>query len=270
MKLILRSLIGCLLLLGCGKDPKEPPSHFLQQQEVALVPPRLAATATIIDSTVTLTANLRMPGVQIHYTTNGTSPTQHSPRYQTPLVIREAGEYTFKAFHEAWKPSEEVKMHFYAKGLVPAKLVYATQPSPQYPGVSVRALINHQKASLNFSDKQWVGFDTTAIAQVHFTPATRIGHMQLGYLSDPGSWIFPPQGVEISMTLRTGKIKKFKLDIPPLTRATAAKQATLKIPIAQEVSSMQVKVTNVKKIPSWHEGKGAKGWLFMDEWIFYE
>ena len=40
------------------------------------------------------------------------------------------------------------------------------------------------------------------------------------------------------------------------------------IPIDQEVSTLDITVKNLGQIPDWHDGKGYKAWLFMDEWIF--
>ena len=40
------------------------------------------------------------------------------------------------------------------------------------------------------------------------------------------------------------------------------------IPIDREVSTLDITVKNLEQIPDWHDGKGNKAWLFMDEWIF--
>ena len=42
----------------------------------------------------------------------------------------------------------------------------------------------------------------------------------------------------------------------------------INIKINKEVNSLRIEMTNLERIPDWHEGVGNKAWLFMDEWIF--
>jgi hypothetical protein len=32
---------------------------------------------------------------------------------------------------------------------------------------------------------------------------------------------------------------------------------------------IEIEAVNIQKLPSWHRGKGEKGWVFVDEVFFY-
>ncbi len=254
-------IIGLLLVVtGCAKKEK---THFLRTQEVALAQPRLEVSSTIIDSTITLKADLRMEGVYIFYTDNGDDPTRKSQFYEKPLQIDKEGTYKFKAFHLDWKASDVASVTLYKKGYTPSTVDWNTQPNDKYPGVGDRTLMNNQKAVLDFMDKQWVGFDTIAKASVAFEKMTYIESVTLGYLVDTKSWIFPPTEVLLCLN----KKDTLRMDVPQVEGEHKAIE-DVRINIGKDIEQLEVIVKNNTELPEWHPGKGLKAWLFMDEWIF--
>ena len=111
-----------------------------------------------------------------------------------------------------------------------------------------------------------MGFDTTAIATVKFKTKTPIKSIDIGYLSDPSSWIFPPSEIQVMVNDNKNELLTFKLK--PLAAIADKAIMNFSVPIDQEVRTLRITVKNVHKIPNWHDGKGNKAWLFMDEWIF--
>ena len=63
------------------------------------------------DKTV-LEVNCMMPGVEIRYTTDGTTPTLESPRYTGPMTVTETTGFTFRTFRPNGTPSDIVKTRF--------------------------------------------------------------------------------------------------------------------------------------------------------------
>ena len=127
-----------------------------------------------------------------------------------------------------------------------------------------KTLFNNKKASVKFRDSQWVGFDSIAKASVSFPKKTYIESLTIGYLVDSKSWIFPPEQV----TLYLNDKDIINVNIPALATKEIVQLDDVKIPIKKELKTLTIQVTNVQKLPEWHPGKGAKAWLFMDEWIF--
>ncbi len=248
------------LLSSCKQETQ---TNFLQQNSISLAQPRVVANKTFIDSFVTIKANLKVEDVNIYYTSNGDVPSLTSQKYTQPIQASEPGVYKFKAFHSDWKPSEITAITLFKKGLSADSILWHTKASEKYKGQGVKALINQTKASLNFTDKEWVGFDTTAIATIQFDKKTFVKSITISYLNDPASWIFPPENIEIS-TINDKKTKS----VLPLKEFVDKKNETISIPVEAEIKSLKVEVKNLQSIPEWHEGKGQKAWLFIDEFIF--
>ena len=260
-------LIICMLsILSCTQKTESNPSVFVQQQEISLTSPRVTASNTIIDSMVTITAQLGLEGVAIHYTEDGSEPTENSTLYSAPITTKREGIYSFKAFHSDWKPSETTSLKLYRKGIVPRKIDWETKPHPTYLGLGETTLSNQKKATLNFRDQQWVGYDTIAFAKAYFDKTPFIKSMTIGYLIDTKSWIFPPEKVVLLLNQKD----TIQVDIPMVDKEAGSRLEDIQIPIHKEIEHIEIAVYNTSKLPTWHSGKGLKAWLFMDEWIFNE
>ncbi|MBJ6367421.1 chitobiase/beta-hexosaminidase C-terminal domain-containing protein [Snuella sedimenti] len=260
MRLLL--VFYCLVFFNCTQKRS---TQFLQPNQVSLAQPRVVANSTLIDSFVTIKANLKLDDVSIYYTSNGEEPSRSTTKYEHPIKVSNPGTFKFKAYHTDWNPSEFTALTLYKKGLDADTIVWHSKSSEKYKGQGENTLINQTKASLNFSDPQWVGFDTIASATVSFKDNTFVKLLTVSYLNDAGSWIFPPESITVILNedISTKKTETIK----SLNSLTARKMETVKIPIEAEVKSLRVEVHNLQSIPEWHEGHGTKAWLFMDEWI---
>ncbi len=260
MKLIRCLCASIFILLSCKQQPR---IEFLQQNSVSLAQPRVIANKTFIDSFVTIQAYLKVKDVAIHYTSNGEVPSLNSEKYTQPIKVSNPGIYKFRAFHNNWKPSEVTEIELFKKGISAEAILWHTKASEKYIGQGSQTLINQTKATLNFTDNQWVGFDSVAVATVMFKEKTFIKLVTISYLNDVSSWIFPPESIEVVVN----NDKKIK-SLIPLKEGVDKKNETLNVPIETEVFSLKIQVNNLQSIPEWHEGKGQKAWLFMDEFIF--
>jgi len=267
MKVFLTTILPMLICLSCKK---ESPNVYLQQEEVSLVQPRIEVSSTIIDSFVTVSANSGIKGTEIYYTINEGEPNLSSLKYVDPIKIFEPGTYTFKSFHSHWKPSESLSMTFFKKGIQPTEIIWETAPNEKYRGNGPSTIINQKKAPISFSDAEWVGFDTFAMAKVVFKERTFVKSIDLGYLSDPQSWIFPPSEIIIYPNDSKNENDKLIVQVDTLDGMVPKAIKNINISVNKEVNSLRIEVVNLQHIPKWHEGAGTKAWLFMDEWIFNE
>jgi len=260
-------VVFCLLLVVCSCQTKKK-TPFLQENEVQLVQPKIVASDIIIDSVATITAELQLDGAVLYYTDNGESPSMDSNKYANPLQVTKPGVFKFKSFHPVLKSSAISSIKMYKKGESPEKIIWNSQQPKKYKGVGDLTLINNKKASLEFSNPQWQGFDSIASATVFFKAPTKVQSIKIGYLCDPASWIFPPESVTVSVFFKDGTSKEIIKKTKVLEKQFSRTMESLQIPIRMEVLSLKIKISNVSSIPDWHEGKGLKAWLFMDEWIF--
>ncbi|WOD42663.1 chitobiase/beta-hexosaminidase C-terminal domain-containing protein [Hwangdonia lutea] len=261
MRLLMSLYFMLVLMVGC-KHEKQP--DFLQQNTISLAQPRVTTNKTFIDSFVTIQAQLKVDDVVIRYTSNGEEPSLNSEKYTQPIQAVNPGIYKFKAFHNHWKSSEVTKVELFKKGLSADGILWHTKASEKYNGQGEKTLINQTKATLNFTDSQWVGFDTTAVSTITFNKKIYVKSLTISYLNDAASWIFPPKSIIIFIN---DDLKEEHV-LEPLSQTVAKKNETKNITVEAEVESLKIQVNNLQSIPEWHEGKGQNAWLFMDEFIF--
>lgn len=260
--------IALLCLLGCKNEVNE--TDWLQSGSVQLTQPLISSSSRIIDSSVMLTAELRIPDVEIFYTNDGSEPSKESQKYSDAIQISKAGTYKFKAYHHNWKPSETSVLELVKKGLDIDSIYLHTSLTKSYPGNGDKTIIDHQKGKLNYNDKNWLGFDTIVKADLFFKEKTYVKSANLGYLVSTGAWIFPPEEVEIWSSENGNDFTELithKLDTPSNNLGPESKSIVLSIDA--EVRALRIILKNTEEIPEWHPAKGNAGWLFMDEWIFY-
>ena len=266
MKLKVMVCVLSCLVLSCKKTTE---GAFLQQDEIQITQPRLEATNQLIDSVAYLTASLKIEGVKIYYTSNGEDPTEQASEYTTPLEVTQPSTYKFRAYHPDWKASDVVEKTFYKKGISIDTIVWYTNSSDNYKGVGAFTLNNNKKGSSDFKDNQWLGFDTIASATMHLKNKHYVKLLTIGYLSDPGSWIFPPEHIIIHTSVDGESFKNSTINLTPLDSISAPTLEHIHVPINDTIKHIKVEVKNTI-IPEWHEGKGTRAWLFMDEWVLNE
>jgi hexosaminidase len=230
-----------------------------------LSPPKITSSSSLIDSFVTVNASLKLDGVSIFYTEDGSIPNEKSSLYINPLKIENSGTYTFKAFHQDWKSSAVSVLTLHKKGIDVSNGFSVSEAHPKYAGIGNLTLVNQQKASLNFTDKEWVGYNSIVKGNLIFKDETFITSLTIGYLSDMSSWIFPPSKVSILINNNPNFKKEIILKAPD--SILPRKMDALIVPIHAKVNALHIEIENTASIPNWHEGAGSKAWLFMDEWI---
>ncbi|WP_298554229.1 chitobiase/beta-hexosaminidase C-terminal domain-containing protein [uncultured Algibacter sp.] len=260
MKAII-TILG-LFLVGCGQKEN---TAYLQTNVISVSPPKITTNSSLIDSFVTVKASLKLEDASIYYTKDGSMPNEKSTLYTKPLKIEKSGTYSFKAYHPDWKSSAISMITLHKKGIDVSAGFSVSEPHPKYVGVGNLTLVNQQKASLNFSDKQWVGYDTLVKGNINLKEEAFIKSVTIGYLSDMSSWIFPPSKVSVLINNNPSLKKEIRLNTPD--SVSARKMDALIIPINAKVNTLYLEIENRTSIPNWHEGSGGKAWLFMDEWI---
>ncbi len=148
-----------------------------------------------------------------------------------------------------------------------------TSPHQKYPGSGAISLTDGTKGVIEeFKSPDWLGYTDTdfeAVFDYGSKPPT-LSKVVVSYGDHMSQYIFPP--VEIQVW--GGNQNNFKL------------LATQKIPVAKAYNLPLVNFVTVSweravyntykvivkpnsKLPEWHGGKGQKGWVFVDEVLFY-
>ena len=145
-------------------------------------------------------------------------------------------------------------------------------PSEKYSGRGHLTLADGLRGNDNFQDKKWLGFNgDNCVINIDMKEKKNISKIKIGYLSNPGSWIFPPQKIIAQSTLnREHFIPAAEWTNPaPATSTSQALMGMIEIEVdIKDKRRLQLIIENIGVCPEWHGGSGEKAWLFLDEiWV---
>ena len=252
--------------LGYSAD-SEPP--------IALISPTLENEKVILDREENVRLACIFPGAEIRYTTDGTEPDSSSQLYQGPISISAAGHIKAKSFLNNWDPSLTAEFHVFKIGVLPEDISFIESPNTKYKGLGAETIINGSRGDItDFTSTEWLGFRESPfdiVVDFGSSPPP-LTQLIICYGVNTGSYIMPP----IEVKLWGGNTQN---DLQLLTNLTVKQPDNHTTPGEKSVE-LQLDETTfqyyrlqaypVKRLPSWHAGKGDRGWVFIDEVLFYE
>lgn len=209
-----------------------------------------------------------VPGVTIHYTTDGTGPNIHSPIYQTPIPFDTDLQITAAVF-EAEKQlgavyTQELQFH---KALG-KPITVNVEANPAYAGNGTTSLINGVPgSSKRYGDREWLGYwgdDLEVI--IDLQEMISVNQVSTRLFDAPGQWIYAPAEVWIELLDAQKELVSSK-------QAILHRDALLPtLVLVQEsfehtANYVVVQVKNYGTIPDGAQGAGHKAWTFIDEII---
>ncbi len=255
-----------LIVLGSVDTPA--------QDTFQLAPPYLRYTSIFFEKEALVEIAFAQDGSQIHYTTNGQTPTLKDPVYTHPIRLK--NNFTTlkaKVFDDGFVPSDIVEATFFKKGYKVDQIT-TTAPNVRYPGSGRSTLTDGIAGVDSYGSTNWMGFQRdTVVVQLTLTRAQKIKQVLLHVLQNQGAWIFLPQKVEV-----------FKVDedtdewisigsqlIPARDKVDQNISRALLIDLPNRVKTDKIilKIFPLTKIPAWHPGKDTPAWLFIDEVKLY-
>jgi hexosaminidase len=151
------------------------------------------------------------------------------------------------------------------------KITLATPAAKNYPGDGALTLVNGIKANKGYSrTRDYLGFSgSDAEAVIDLGERTTLTKVEVSYLQQPSSWIYPPSAIEIHSSedgILFTKLEVARLNAEDLT--TSAMKSNELI-INTKCRFIKVLVKNFGAIPAGQPGEGKPAWLFLDEISLY-
>lgn len=208
-------------------------------------------------------------GASIRYTTDGSEPDSlKSPAFDGRLMVDRSLVVKAKAFKPGWMSSDVLERTFYKVGFKPDSVSLQHEPNPLYKGDGAAVLTDAQKGDQNFRTPKWLGFKETPLAAfLYLKQPVELSAVTLSSLLDINSYIMPPQQVEVwggSDPAHLRLLKRLAPEQPKEMKPNSLQGYTLSFAPAK-VKVIKVVATPLQRLPSWHPGKGQKGWVFVDE-----
>jgi len=99
----------------------------LRPPPMAVAPPQFSPPINVIEEPTSITLSCNTSGAKIHYTTDGSEPTEESPLYEkTAVEVRPGMILTARAFKAGWQPSPVITAQY----MTPSEAAAASQPAP--------------------------------------------------------------------------------------------------------------------------------------------
>lgn len=237
-----------------------------------LASPIIQSEQVLFEDSTFVKIELAMEDVKIYYTLDGSDPTSDSKLYYKPILLKESTVLKAIAFHPQCYESEVSKKNFFkAQKIRLNEASLIPLPHENYPGDGVSSLTDHKKGSLDFRDGNWLGIAKEDVeVEYTFLDTIELQSVTLSTISDPNSWIFPPQGIEVWLQEVKGKwvkVGETKIDILKEMEKPNLQFHTCTF-VKCKTSKLKVRIKNTKTIPEWHLRAGKGTWLFVDELIF--
>jgi mono/diheme cytochrome c family protein/uncharacterized membrane protein len=243
----------------------------LDAEIIKLTSPIIDQDSSIIAGSLDVVIKHFLKGTVVRYTTDGTEPDSlSSPIYTKKLRFTKNTILKTRAFKPGWISSDMVQKTFYKSDIHPDTIYFVTNPDKKYPGSGAKTLIDYELGEKNFSNGKWLAYkDTTMKFVIGFKQARPLQTAHFNAFIDNGSYIFPILSIMIEGSNDGKEFKKLnEAKFPSLKETDVVrenKSFSCSIPAGAAYKYYRFTVLNIKKLPTWHPGKGTPGWIFVDE-----
>jgi hypothetical protein len=218
--------------------------------------------------TLTVDLTLNFGKVDIHYTTDGSMPTEKNAKFEEAFQIDSTTLVRAVAIKEGWQASEIAERQFVRVRYEPKDIRLNIPPNPRYAANGPKSLMDKLKGSDQFTDGLWMGWEKQNVeAVIDLGEVSDVSKITVSALENTQSWIFFPRGMEV-WTSKTGsnyqKVASSNYPEPkeptnPSTRVFTESFAST------DARFIKLKVKSQLTNPKWHAAPGGSSWVFLDE-----
>ena len=163
--------------------------------------------------------------------------------------------------------SKTVKTTF-VKYVPDKQVVSISEYANQYAGAGKQTVADGMRGGNEYRGTEWQGFQGKDVEVVlELNQRKEISAVEVSALRELRSWIFPPKGAEVYVSMDGKHFKKVgQVEFRLTDRDESGKQVALNVEFAPtEALYVKVVVRNFGLCPEWHLGAGNNTWLFLDE-----
>jgi hypothetical protein len=250
--------------LDWGSRKEDRPASVMSEQFV-MNPFFIAASRSFYDST-TVEIRCYTPGAEIHYTTDGQTPSARSAKYAGPVTLRERTTLKAIAVKNGMEPSS-VESVDYIKMPYQWTIAYDEPYHCAYTAGGDNGLLDGIRGETS-SFAEWQGFlGVDLAATVNLGTGRRIRRISTGFLQDYRSWIFLPAFVEYWISnngkefVSLGRV----MNTIPLDRGGSFVREFEKRIRRGKARYVRIVARNIGVNPAWHPDAGERAFIFADE-----
>ena len=207
------------------------------------------------------------PDTEIHFTTDGTEPTNLSPIYTEPVLLDKTSTVKAIAFAGINASAKPFEKSFSINKATGKPVTYLIPCSKEYNGKGEITLVNGIRGGIDFESEWqgWLGNNMEVV--IDLQKPTEIHHISVGSIQDAGSWIFLPRRVDFYVSsdgINFKKVGESLNDVDPLSGEKQLKDFSASF---ETTTAAFVKVIsqNLGRCPKGHSGEGKPSWMGIDE-----
>ncbi len=248
-------------------------SNSFKNQIISLNTPKIRPDNPFFQESLFVTVEHPIPNVVIRYTLDGSTPdSTSSPEYTGPLEINKSTNLQIQAFKPGWKSSLLVHSSYYQTRYSPDTAWLDVPTHEKYTGHGAITLIDLKAGDDEFSGNSYLGYrESPGVMTFEFDKPVDLSAIVISSLLRTGSYIFPPQKVEVNVTNEQGKWIKAGETSPEQPEYEIGYQKqywTVPLSVNMKTRRIKVSITPLQTLPAWHPSKGESAWVFVDEVLF--
>jgi hypothetical protein len=176
-----------------------------------------------------------------------------------------------RAYKEGWFGSEVTGGIFYKTTFKPDSIIMLTLPERRYMAKGAETLMDRESGDVNYGSREgWLGYRNDRMETiVEFKNPVDLQSVTLSTNCDVGGYIFPAKRIRVWGGADKGHTVLLSTLEPDQPDGYISMQKGLACTFKQQpITYLKIVAEPVPTLPSWHSGKGEKGWLFVDEILF--
>lgn len=204
----------------------------------------------------------------IHYTLDGTEPTEQSRRYTEPITVAKPSLLRAATLRKGKKVGNELIIGGILHKATRSAVSYQTEPNPSYNGGGATALTDNKYAIKRGDDKRWVGFEgVDMVATIDLGAEQEISEAVIRFFQHVSTTsVVLPTNVKVSTSIDS--ITFTELYNEPV--APNAELNAFTIPMCVKFAPtaaryIRIEATNPKVLPAGNPRAGSVAWIFSDE-----
>jgi hypothetical protein len=206
--------------------------------------------------------------IDIFYSLSVDHGTSTFQKFNDSILIDTNARLEYYAEKAGWESSPVDSVHFFRASVFPDQYELAYSPNAKYPGRGAALLFDLQKGPDNFGDSAWMAFrEEPFVLNCSWNQEIRLNSITISTMIQTDPYLFPPQSIIVrggpgknSMKV-LGRIYPEKMNE---RRERSYDFFTIAVAPAT-IKYLQIEVFPLQSLPVWHQGKGQKGWVFIDE-----
>ena len=214
-----------------------------------------------------------LPGVQIKYTLDGSKPDSLTGKtYQSPIPTSQITRVIALASNNGWINSDVSDYTFFQEGQKVDSVQLLNLPSEKYRKNGKLLLIDLKKGFPEILNLNWLGYKENSFKTgFYFSNNIEKSQIVVSAADNTGAYVFPPTKIIVRGGDYPNNLKTIGSLVPEMPKGYRSNGVLPYIvPIQKGIYKyIEIEAFNIQSLPSWHGGKGEKGWVFVDEVFFY-